>query len=237
MTTCVGLPRAATWLRDTNPLRTRRCRCTRHAVSIASLCTRQFAVASPHRQSKDNLDRPIIPDLTHRPRIDLNKFLGSPGWKIDDLLPPNRHPNSTRLTPQPSKDASTPKSEISAQTLHHLLRLSALPQPSSPAEEQKLLAALHDQLHFVRHVQSVPTEDVPPLSRIGYEPRPDDNIGVLTFEECVEATKVAAEKAAAWKQWNVMDLRGGSRLGREEGYFVVVSKSTEPVEDEKKENS
>jgi Asp-tRNA(Asn)/Glu-tRNA(Gln) amidotransferase C subunit len=130
------------------------------------------------------------------------------------------------------------KSEISSQTLHHLLRLSALPQPSSPAEEEKLLSALHDQLHFVRHVQSVPTDGVHPLSRIGYEPRPDDDIGVLTFEECVEATQTAGEKAAGWKQWSVMDLPGGSRLGREEGYFVVVSKSTEPdVQDKEKASS
>jgi Glu-tRNAGln amidotransferase C subunit len=100
-----------------------------------------------------------------------------------------------------------------------------------------LLSALHDQLHFVRHVQSVPTDDVPPLSRIGYEPRPDDDIGVLTFEECVEAMKAAAEKAVAWKQWNVMELPGGSRLGREEGYFVVVSKTMKPDAKNEKENS
>ena len=179
------------------------------------------------------LDSPTIPDLTGRPRMDLNEFLGEPGWKIDDLLPLTRQKPSSlktehpeRPTPAPAPAEENTSSEITSQTLHHLLQLSALPAPSSPAEEEKLLSALHDQLHFVRHIQSVATNDIPPLSRIGYEPRPDDAIGVLTYDECVEAAKEAIEKVAAWKQWNVTELSGGSRIGRESGYFVVVDKTT-----------
>ena len=176
------------------------------------------------------LDPPTIPDLTHRPRIDLNEFVGSPGWKIDDLLPSTRQRSSSLETenrgpPTPAAPGEeNTSSEITSQTLHHLLQLSALPAPSSPAEEEKLLSALRDQLYFVRHVQSVPTNDIPTLSRIGYEPRPDDAIGVLTYDECVEAAKEAVEKVAAWKQWNVTGLSGGSRIGRESGYFVVMDK-------------
>jgi hypothetical protein len=221
--TPLSLPRAGTWLRQANPFNRGSALCTRHVVSTSPAQARQFATSSQRQQPKDKLDPPLIPDLTARPCMDLDNFLGQPGWKIDDLLPPSR--KQSQHTPEISIDAAsedTSSPEITSETLRHLLHLSALPAPSSHAEQERLLSALHDQLHFVRHVQSVPTDDVTPLSRIGYEPRSGDTIGVLTYDECVEA----AEKVAAWKPWNVTDLISGSRLGRESGYFAVVDKTT-----------
>lgn len=50
--------------------------------------------------------------------------------------------------------------------LHHLLRLSALPQPSNPAEEKDMLQTLESQIHFVKEVQRVDTSNVTPLRSI-----------------------------------------------------------------------
>ena len=232
MTARSGLPRAATWLRHADLFKSRNL-CTRHTLARISTQVRQFTAISPPRQSKAMLDPPTIPDLTHRPRMELNEFLGAPGWKIDDLLPSTRQKPSSLKTEQhrepptpAAAEENTSSSEITSQILHHLLQLSALPAPSCPAEEEDLLSALHDQLHFVRHIQSVATNDIPPLFRVGYEPEPNDTVGVLTYNECVEAAKEAIEKVAAWKQWNATELSGGSRIGRESGYFVVVDKTT-----------
>nr|KMM70663.1 hypothetical protein CPAG_06974 [Coccidioides posadasii RMSCC 3488] len=48
----------------------------------------------------------------------------------------------------------------------HLLRLSALPPPSSPSEEASMLKTLSCQIHFVKQVQQVDTTGVTPLRSI-----------------------------------------------------------------------
>ncbi|KAI5290985.1 TIM23 complex component [Ascosphaera aggregata] len=48
---------------------------------------------------------------------------------------------------------------VSREKLHHLLRLSALPLPSSAAEEQKMLRHLESQIQFVKEMQGVDTSD------------------------------------------------------------------------------
>ncbi|KAI9750701.1 MAG: translation elongation factor Tu [Chaenotheca gracillima] len=78
--------------------------------------------------------------------------LSTPSWSVRSLLPP-----STEATDAPS---------ITSKQLHHLLRLSALPAPSSPEEEAKMLKTLKSQLHFVKDVQSVDTAGVEPLRSI-----------------------------------------------------------------------
>jgi hypothetical protein len=141
----------------------------------------------------------------------MDNLVGSPGWKIDDLLPP-RTTSSVRT----SDDSITPE------TLRHLLHLSGLPPPQSTAEESNLLSALRDQLHFVRHVQSVPTENINPLIRIGHESDPEvDTVGVLSYEECVEESKSEEIPELEWKPWDVCSLKGGSPEGREDGWFTV----------------
>lgn len=154
------------------------------------------------------------PDITNCSRLDLNEFVGSPGWTLDELLPPNRQ--------QPPQSTSH-KETITPETLNHLLSLSGLPQPKSPAEESTLLNALHDQLHFVRHVQSVPTDGVEPLVRVGDERGTGEvnSDGALTFEECVEESQLEMIPGLEWKQWDVCGLKGGSPEARAEGWFSV----------------
>jgi Glu-tRNAGln amidotransferase C subunit len=157
---------------------------------------------------------PHPPNITNASGIDLNEFLGPPGWRLEDLLPPSR-------TKSPMIGV-TDDTAITSDTLHHLLNLSGLPQPRTAEEESNFLSALHDQLHFVRHIQSVPTEGIAPLIRVGNEPDPErDRIGVLSFEECVEESQLDEIPGLEWKPWNVCGLKGGIREGREQGWFVV----------------
>ncbi|KAK4120000.1 hypothetical protein N657DRAFT_532767, partial [Parathielavia appendiculata] len=64
------------------------------------------------------------------------------------------------------KEKEEEPTKITPQTLSHLLRLSALPEPSTPAESSAMLQTLHAQLHFVRDIQRVDTTGVEPLSSI-----------------------------------------------------------------------
>ncbi|KAI1269473.1 hypothetical protein F5Y18DRAFT_99513 [Xylariaceae sp. FL1019] len=80
---------------------------------------------------------------------DLATLLVEPTWSIRTLLPS-------------ASSASTPDG-LEPRALHHLLRLSALPQPATEAEQTRMLSTLSSQLHFVRSIQSVNTAGVSPL--------------------------------------------------------------------------
>ncbi|KAK4154126.1 hypothetical protein C8A00DRAFT_33078 [Chaetomidium leptoderma] len=86
-------------------------------------------------------------------------LLSQPTWSIRTLLPP---PPSS-----PAKESEKEEeNEIKAAQLTHLLRLSALPQPTTPSQTSNMLATLHAQLRFVRDIQRVHTDGVAPLSSI-----------------------------------------------------------------------
>jgi Asp-tRNA(Asn)/Glu-tRNA(Gln) amidotransferase C subunit len=206
------LPRVSTFL-SLSRIQSSKTICIRNVVS--SVASTQF-----HTISTRKLAPPVPPGISKSPGVDLNEFLGSPGWKIDDLLPASRG-----KSPDVIDDIS-----ITPETLRHLLRLSGLPPPKSCEEESNLLSALHDQLHFVRHVQSVPTEGVKPLIRVGNEPQPRDEIGVLRYEECVEESKSENIPGLEWTSWDVCGLKGGSHEGREEGWFIVREEQTSSEE-------
>lgn len=79
-------------------------------------------------------------------------ILSKPTWSVSSLLPSQSHHESPEV--------------ITPAQLHHLLRLSALPLPKSPAEEQSMIATLQSQLQFARAVQRVDTKGVEPLRAI-----------------------------------------------------------------------
>ena len=184
--------------------------------NVVCMRTTEPVVARPRRQFHTSVETrklppPTPPDISKCQGVVLHEVIGSPGWKIDDLLPP-------RKTSAERKSDSS----ITPQTLRHHLHLSGLPPPQTPQEESNLLSALHDQLHFVRHVQSVSTENVNPLIRIGHESDPMvDTVGVLSYEECVEESKAEEIPGLEWKPWDVCSLKGGSPEGREDGWFTV----------------
>lgn len=86
------------------------------------------------------------------PTSDIESILAEPSWSVRSLLP--------EQSSEPSTSSITPKQ------LHHLLRLSALPQPASAEEEQSMLKTLESQIHFVKEMQSVDTAGVEPLRSI-----------------------------------------------------------------------
>ncbi|OJJ47160.1 hypothetical protein ASPZODRAFT_50271, partial [Penicilliopsis zonata CBS 506.65] len=82
----------------------------------------------------------------------IKSILEKPTWSVRSLLPDSE---SKRETPT-----------VSSGQLRHLLRLSALPQPSSEAEEAAMLETLESQIHFVREIQRVDTTGMEPLQSI-----------------------------------------------------------------------
>lgn len=85
----------------------------------------------------------------------LIKILSQPSWSVETLIPSKL---DTPVTPE--------SSQITPSKLYHLLRLAALPPPSSIEEEADFLKTLHDQLHFVKDTQAVETSGIDPLQVI-----------------------------------------------------------------------
>ncbi|KAI7201708.1 hypothetical protein KC343_g10368 [Hortaea werneckii] len=108
--------------------------------------------------------------------VDVSELLAKPSWSVASLLP--------------SKSEASSAPEISSNQLHHLLRLSALPPPKSPEEEQKMLSTLSAQLHFVKDIQAVDTTGVEPLQSL----RDETAQGEAQAELGIEALKDALEK-------------------------------------------
>ncbi|KAK6430475.1 hypothetical protein LTR95_013373, partial [Oleoguttula sp. CCFEE 5521] len=108
-------------------------------------------------------------------QIDVATLLAKPTWSVASLLP------ST------SPDASTATPVITSKQLHHLLRLSALPPPSSEAEEATLLASLSQHLHFVNEIQNIDTTGVEPLQGLRDETAQGEKESELGLEALREA--------------------------------------------------
>jgi Glu-tRNAGln amidotransferase C subunit len=104
--------------------------------------------------------------------INITDLLSYPSWSVRSLLPDPNIPPSQEITPV---------------KLHHLLRLSALPQPTSPEEETKMLNTLHSQLHFVRNIQNVNTDGIEPLQTIRDETALGIQESTIGLEEMKEA--------------------------------------------------
>lgn len=82
---------------------------------------------------------------------DIEAMLSTPSWSVKSLF------DSPTTSPAPA---------ITQKQLHHLLRLSALPLPTSAAQEERMIADLQSQLKFVQAIQSVDTTGVKPLQSI-----------------------------------------------------------------------
>ena len=79
-------------------------------------------------------------------------MLEKPSWSVKSLLDTERQVK--------------PDEAITQKKLHHLLRLSALPLPTSPEEEARMIQTLESSLHFVRAIHDVNTTGVKPLQGI-----------------------------------------------------------------------
>ncbi|GAM37625.1 DUF726 domain protein [Talaromyces pinophilus] len=114
---------------------------------------------------------------------DIATLLAKPTWSVQRLLP-NTH------------DPTIPLS-ITPQKLHHLLRLSALPQPVDKAEETSMLRTLEAQIHFVKSIQDVDTKGISPLRAIRDESREaikESTISMETLKEALAKEQVVGRR-------------------------------------------
>lgn len=106
---------------------------------------------------------------------DLDEFLSTPTWSVESLLPSEQQINETE--------------DITPKQLHHLLRLSALPPPSSEEEQAKMLRDLKSQLHFVKEIQKVDVTGIEPLQSIKDETAAAEKESEINMETLQDALK------------------------------------------------
>jgi Asp-tRNA(Asn)/Glu-tRNA(Gln) amidotransferase C subunit len=160
-----------------------------------------------------------------KPIDHIDEMLSKPTWSVRSLLP-----FSSLETP--------PEDEITPAKLHHLLRLSALPLPTSPEEEASMLKTLHSQLHFVRDIQKVDTEGVEPLVAIRDETEEgirEITIGVEQVKDALEMEEVVGRNRRPRRRtegvgdlqgvedWDVLRTAGEKVEGPTGKFFVVRS--------------
>jgi Asp-tRNA(Asn)/Glu-tRNA(Gln) amidotransferase C subunit len=151
---------------------------------------------------------------------ELEQLLAEPTWSVESLLPP--------------KTRSPDAPQITSQQLHHLLRLSALPPPETPEQEQKMLDTLVAQLHFVGKIQEVDTSGVEPLRAIRDETmaaEEEQTVTITTLADALKNEKIIGTHykriqrdttpvdAKDAEQWDVL----GSAERKVGKYFVVES--------------
>ncbi|KAJ5190905.1 DUF726 domain protein [Penicillium cinerascens] len=154
------------------------------------------------------------------PTSDIESILAEPSWSVRSLLPDQ--------SSESSKPPITPKQ------LHHLLRLSALPQPASAAEEQSMLKTLKSQIHFVKEMQSVDTAGVEPLRSIRDESPAavkETTIGLDRLKDAISKERVTGRRRRVQRVQNERNTRpdgsawDGNALGsasKTKGpYFIV----------------
>ncbi|KAL6717356.1 hypothetical protein ACLMJK_005271 [Lecanora helva] len=116
------------------------------------------------------------------PDADLEAMLRSPSWSVKSLF---------------QSDSGSQESPITQKQLHHLLRLSALPLPTSMAQEAEMIADLQSQLKFVRAIQSVDTTSVNPLQSIRDETREaekEQEITVATLQNAFDKEETVGRR-------------------------------------------
>ncbi|KAI1275780.1 hypothetical protein F5Y07DRAFT_165195 [Xylaria sp. FL0933] len=136
--------------------------------------------------------------------LDLSELLSRPTWSVRTLLPQDKGTSQTSITPK---------------TLHHLLRLSALPLPRTEAEEAQMLATLSAQLHFVRAIQSVDTTDVAPLRAIRDETTDglrEQTIGLAELQDALDSEDVIGHAARPRRRSTTQEQQRQSSLAAKE---------------------
>ncbi|KAH8178019.1 glu-tRNAGln amidotransferase C subunit domain-containing protein [Sarocladium implicatum] len=161
--------------------------CTQCRRAIArSLRSRQFA---PQRAT-------MTTKSSQQPQTSsTSDILSKPTWSIRSLL-----------------SASAPTETITSSQLHHLLRLSALPLPTTPKEEQRMITTLQSQLRFVRAVQQVNTKGVEPLRAIRDETDEGLKEQTIGLEELKDALE--SEVKVGYYQ-RARRIRDGKRINEE----------------------
>ncbi|KAI9846973.1 MAG: hypothetical protein M1837_003329 [Sclerophora amabilis] len=179
------------------------------------------SILSPRTIRSQNLARASSSKAHNHDNIE--SALATPSWSVRSLLPPSAE----------ATDAPT----ITPKQLHHLLRLSALPAPSSSEDEAKMLQTLRSQLHFVKDVQSVDTKDVEPLRSIRDETpaaQEENRIGLKDLQVAFDKEEtLGITNRIRRKKGIPVDTRGAEnwdvlgQASRKVGKYFVVETSKE----------
>ncbi|KAJ9659805.1 hypothetical protein H2198_002874 [Neophaeococcomyces mojaviensis] len=156
-------------------------------------------------------------------RVELNPhiaaLLSQPSWSVRSLLP--------------SEEAAS-TSEISRKQLHHLLKLSALPVPTTQEAEDRMLKTLQSQIHFVKEVQKVDTTGLQPLVAIRDETHDAIREQMFTLEKLqpwLDIEKTVGTNGTIRRQkskemikgsgWDPFDMGKGKETRKMGKYFFV----------------
>lgn len=155
--------------------------------------------------------------VNNLPHDDIDKMLAKPSWSVKSL--------------QDTQEATRPTESITQKQLHHLLRLSALPLPTSAEEEAKMIHTLESQLQFVQAIQKIDTTGVEPLQSIRDETLQAEAENEITLESMKEelekeetvgfSRRIQRKKSALVQQneqkWDPLSLTPNVR-----GRYIVV---------------
>ncbi|RYP19757.1 hypothetical protein DL765_003180 [Monosporascus sp. GIB2] len=163
-------------------------------TSVAGWRRRPFHSTAPQSQQEDD---------------EISRILSKPTWSVRSLLPPPASiPSATQ---GPPSEAAT---KITPETLSHLLRLSALPQPAPGSEEEaRMLADLEAQLGFVRAIRKIDTRGVAPLCAIRDETAAgarEQAVGLDALREALAAEDVVGHARRPRRRRGVGGVSGGS---------------------------
>ena len=182
-------------------------------------------VHNPLPGARPKTARPrIVPD----PRI--VSLLAKPTWSVKSLLPQADSQSTPTVTPR---------------QLHHLLRLSALPQPKDAQEEAEILKTLESQIHFVKEIQKVDTTGVEPLRAIRDETAEgieEQTIKLADLQEHLDAEEVVGRngrikrrpkrdpEARQAEDWDPFAMSEGQEKRKGRYFFVRKEKKVEEKE-------
>lgn len=161
------------------------------------------------RQFQIGARRAFTTSSQHQQKVDVHDLLSRPTWSVSSLLPKSSESTTTNSTTQ-----------ITPTQLRHLLKLSALPPPKTPDEEQKMLTTLSSQLHFVQEIQKADTMGVKPLQSLRDETAAGEREAELGMEALKEA--MAAEEVRGKFHRRIRRRREGNGSG-EEGWDVLAT--------------
>lgn len=129
------------------------CRASRSYSAVGShadtTIANRVAPAGPLRATRHPIRRYSVSRHLNKGKVDVEALLdlANATWSVSELI---SSPDDTTLSVDPAQ-------------LRHLCRLSALPEPATQEEEDRMLRTLSEQLHFVRAIQRVNTDGVEPL--------------------------------------------------------------------------
>lgn len=177
-------------------------------------------LCAPYYQSRSIRSTSINHKKLETPE-EVADLLSEPTWSVKSLLPTEEQINA--------------ETSITSKQLHHLLRLSALPPPSSATEEASMMRDLRSQLHFVKAIQQVDTTGVEPLRTIRDERSEAEKENEVTLESMraalaneevvgkfhmrIRRRHIANEETTKAEEWDVLG-QAPKKVGR---YFVVES--------------